>query len=226
MLFDSAQPSMRTARRVRNLLSCLVLMDLSQAGRRADGWTIQALRAGQTGSLPAPPIRLTLDARANTPAAVNPNSSFGLAAFLRLLADPKVAAWVAEIRAKVAERTEITLETVLREVARLAFSDHRALFRENGSLKAPHELDNDIAAAVASVEVLEVFEGRGKARVLVGHTKKAHAPLHTIAREFWVFPRRACGYVCGYFSAWLVQKCFALSGLVRVGAALGNSDRP
>jgi hypothetical protein len=86
---------------------------------------------------------LTLDGRANTPAAVNPNSSFGLAAFLRLLADPKVAAWVAEIRAKVAERTEITLETVLREVARLAFSDRRALFRENGSLKAPHELDND-----------------------------------------------------------------------------------
>jgi hypothetical protein len=38
---------------------------------------------GTAGSLPAPPIRLTLDARANTPAAVNPNSSFGLAAFFR-----------------------------------------------------------------------------------------------------------------------------------------------
>lgn len=69
-----------------------------------------------------------------------------------------------------------------------------------------------------------MFEGRGKARVLVGHTKKAHAPPHDRAREFWVFPTRACGYVCGYFSAWLVQKCFALSGLVRVGAALGEGD--
>jgi len=121
-------------------------MDLSQAGRRADGPTVGLFKPCPRDRWIAPgaaPIRLTLDARANTPAAVNSNSSFGLAAFLRLLADPKVAAWVAEIRAKVAERTEITLETVLREVACLAFSDRRALFRENGSLKAPHELDND-----------------------------------------------------------------------------------
>lgn len=53
------------------------------------------------GNLSVGPTVELLKPRANTPAAVNPNSSFGLAAFLRLLADLKVAAWVAEIRAHV-----------------------------------------------------------------------------------------------------------------------------
>jgi phage terminase small subunit len=61
---------------------------------------------------------------------------------------------------------------VLREVARLAFSDHRRLYNSDGTLKRPDELDDDTAAAVASVEVFEQYEGRGKSRTLVGYTKK------------------------------------------------------
>jgi phage terminase small subunit len=111
-----------------------------------------------------------------------------------LLADGEVAGRVAEIRAKAQARTEITIDRVLREVARLAFSDHRALFRENGSLKAPHEIDGDTAATVASVEVFEEFEGRGKNRVLVGYTKKMklwdkNAALEKLMRHLGAFDK-------------------------------------
>jgi phage terminase small subunit len=48
----------------------------------------------------------------------------------------------------------ITPGRVLREIARLAFSDVRQLYDETGALKPPHALDDDIAAAVTAVEVV------------------------------------------------------------------------
>jgi len=35
-----------------------------------------------------------------------------------------------------------------------------------------HELDDETAAAIASVKVREQFEGQGKARTLVAYTRK------------------------------------------------------
>lgn len=69
-------------------------------------------------------------------------------------------------------RIEITQDRVLKEAARLALFDPRKLFNDDGSPKGIHELDDDTAAAVAGIEVLEQFEGSGKERVFVGHLKK------------------------------------------------------
>lgn len=63
-------------------------------------------------------------------------------------------------------------ERVLTELARVAFSDLRKLYNEDGSLKLPSEWDDDEAAAIAGVEVLKEFSGRGEDRTLVGFTKK------------------------------------------------------
>ena len=67
---------------------------------------------------------------------------------------------------------EITADRVLRELARIGFLDLRKLYREDGCLVPPHEGDDDTAAAVAGVEVLEEFAGRGEDRSLIGYTKK------------------------------------------------------
>ena len=48
----------------------------------------------------------------------------------------------------------ITAAAVLREIARLGFSDARQLYDATGALKAPHELSDELAAAVSSVEVV------------------------------------------------------------------------
>lgn len=56
--------------------------------------------------------------------------------------------------AKRSERTEITQDRVLQELARVGFSDIRKLFTETGSLKRPEEWDDDAAAFVSSIEVV------------------------------------------------------------------------
>lgn len=89
-----------------------------------------------------------------------------------MLQEPAIIERVQQLIAERSQRTEITADRVLREVARIGLSDVRRLFTKTGTMKPIHELDDDTAAAVASVEVMEEFSGRGEDRVLVGHVKK------------------------------------------------------
>ena len=73
----------------------------------------------------------------------------------RLRASIKVAARIAELQAQITSRLEISAELVLREAARLAFSDPRKFFNVDGSLKPITQLDDDAAAALASFESVE-----------------------------------------------------------------------
>ncbi|KPU94712.1 hypothetical protein APR50_10545 [Variovorax paradoxus] len=91
----------------------------------------------------------------------------------RLLANVSVRFAIEAAKARRIERIELTADRVLTELARIAFFDIRKLYRENGSMKAPHELDDDAAAVLAGVDVLEEFDGRGDERTLIGYTKKA-----------------------------------------------------
>jgi phage terminase small subunit len=68
------------------------------------------------------------------------------------LRHPEAAAMIAEHDRALTARLGITSARVLAETARIAFSDHRKLFNADGSLKPLHELDDDTAAALASVE--------------------------------------------------------------------------
>ena len=69
-------------------------------------------------------------------------------------------------------RTQITQDRVLQEVARLAFFDVRKLLNDDGSAKPINELDDDTAAAIAGLDLLEEFAGSGEERVQIGWTKK------------------------------------------------------
>lgn len=91
----------------------------------------------------------------------------------QLLQKTSVSAEIAAAQQKRAERTGITQDRVLQELARIAFFDIRRLYNQNGAMKAPHELDDEAAAVLAGVDVTEEFEGRGEDRVSIGFTKKA-----------------------------------------------------
>jgi phage terminase small subunit len=73
----------------------------------------------------------------------------------RLLRNAEIKARIADLQERIASRLEITAERVLRETARLAFSDPRKFFNADGSLKPITELDDDTAAALASFESVE-----------------------------------------------------------------------
>lgn len=71
-------------------------------------------------------------------------------------------------RAALIEKFELTTERTLREIARLAYADPRKFFNADGTLKQIHELDDDTAATIASVELDEIKEDG----VVIGLTRK------------------------------------------------------
>lgn len=89
-----------------------------------------------------------------------------------LLKHPNVTANIAERRNELREASRLTTENVARELAKLVFADPRKFIDEAGNIKPLHELDDDSAGALASLEVFEEFEGHGKDREQIGVTKK------------------------------------------------------
>lgn len=86
----------------------------------------------------------------------------------RLLKSVKVKQELDSRRAEVATKVGLTTERTLLEIARLAYSDPRRLYHPDGRLKSVHELDDDTAATVSSVEVDEITAGEN----VIGSTKK------------------------------------------------------
>jgi phage terminase small subunit len=89
-----------------------------------------------------------------------------------LLANPQIQAYVQDRARRISDKLEISSERTLTEVARVAFFDVRRLFMPDGSLKPVEEWDDDSAAVVAGIEIIEHFEGSGVARIKIGETKK------------------------------------------------------
>lgn len=90
----------------------------------------------------------------------------------RLLRNVEVCAAIERELSDLAGRLGITAERVLLERSRLAFFDVRKLFQDDGGPKPINELDDDTAAAIAGLEVVEIWEGSGEDRHFVGYLKK------------------------------------------------------
>ena len=93
----------------------------------------------------------------------------------RLLNNRKVAARVAELQERIAQRVQhefdVKVENVVSELKTLAFFDPRGLFRE-GAVIPFDELPPEVAKAVVSYDVEALYAGTGKDRVRIGSTIK------------------------------------------------------
>lgn len=110
----------------------------------------------------------------------------------RLLKDPRIQEYIQQRMKDREKRTEITQDRVLREYARLGFFDPRKLFDGEGKPVPINDLDDDTAAALAGLDVQEVYEGFGEDREFVGYTKKykiadKKGALDSIARHLGMF---------------------------------------
>lgn len=76
----------------------------------------------------------------------------------RLLKDVQIQQMIRERRASLVQVMELSTERTLQEVARLAYFDPRKLFDETGRPKPITELDDDTAAALAGIEVVDKYE--------------------------------------------------------------------
>ena len=112
----------------------------------------------------------------------------------QLLQHPSVQAAIAEAMAKRANKLELTADRVLLEAARLALFDPRKLLNNDGTPTGIHELDDDTAAAIAGLDVLEQYEGTGKDRKFVGYVKKyriadKNAALERVFKHMGLFEK-------------------------------------
>lgn len=70
------------------------------------------------------------------------------------------------------KRTGITADRVLEELGRVAFFNLAQCYDGKGQLIRPDQLPEDVARAIGSIEVDEIFVGRGDERELQGLMKK------------------------------------------------------
>lgn len=79
-----------------------------------------------------------------------------------LLNKPEIAAAVQESMDWRADRTKITADRVLSEVAKLGFSNIKGIFTETGHLKNLASLPDELTAAIQSIEVVTKRVGSGE----------------------------------------------------------------
>ncbi|HID70185.1 MAG TPA: terminase small subunit, partial [Desulfobacterales bacterium] len=76
-----------------------------------------------------------------------------------LLNHPKVSARIAELRAAISRKLEVSAEKVLREFAAIGFSDPRKILDKNHALLPPDQWPDEMARAIKTVKVKGTPEG-------------------------------------------------------------------
>lgn len=113
----------------------------------------------------------------------------------RLLSNVNVQNFIKELMNAREKRTEITQDKVLTELAKIGFFDIRKLLDEKGNPIPLHELDDQTAASIAGLDMLEEYDGTGKDRIFVGYVKKykladKRAALVDIGKHLGMFIER------------------------------------
>lgn len=88
------------------------------------------------------------------------------------LRKPQIQTYIQDRRVAISQKTEITQERIIEEYAKIAFADIRVYFDEDGRLKNVHDLDDAAAAALAAIEVDEIWGASMDGRIQIGETKK------------------------------------------------------
>ena len=84
----------------------------------------------------------------------------------RLLVNVNIQEAVQEGQRETQIRSKVSLDQVVREAARLALFDPRKMFKADGTPKAIQDLDDDTAACIAGLDVMNIGSGDEISQVL------------------------------------------------------------
>lgn len=90
----------------------------------------------------------------------------------KLLAKPEVAAYLSDRKKVLSAETGLSLTRLTQELKAIALMDPRKLYDEAGAVLAPKDWPDDVAAAVAGIDVTEISEQRDGKKVRIGQTRK------------------------------------------------------
>jgi phage terminase small subunit len=79
---------------------------------------------------------------------------------------------VSEAEERALGKARLSTERVLQELERAIFADPRKLYDEQGRSKPIHSLDEDTAAAIASLDMHEMATSNGSQHRAIGRTTK------------------------------------------------------
>lgn len=79
------------------------------------------------------------------------------------------------------ENSGITTELLLTALRRAISFDPRRLYDGRGNLRKVTDLDDDTALAIQSLDIDEIYGGKGKSRQVVGRTSKVRAVDRLVA---------------------------------------------
>ena len=94
------------------------------------------------------------------------------AAGSRMLGNVKVKEYIDIKQKALEEKSGVTQQRIIEELAKIAFADIRKAYDKNGNLRPIQDLDDDTAGAIIGLESFEEYEGRGDDREYIGDTKK------------------------------------------------------
>lgn len=96
----------------------------------------------------------------------NEKTAYSIAS--ELLKKPEIQREIEKRVREKTKRTEVTVDRVINEIAKLAFFNAKKLFHDDGKPKGIHELDDDTSGAIAGIDVVTV----GNAEYGVGQIVK------------------------------------------------------
>lgn len=101
----------------------------------------------------------------------------------RLLTNVNIQNYISEKQKEREKRTEVTQDMVIKELAKIAFSDIRKLYNDYGTIKMVKDIDDDTAGAISSLETYEETIGKGEDKEKIGDTQKVKLLDKTKALE-------------------------------------------
>ena len=78
----------------------------------------------------------------------------------RLLTNVNIQNYISEKQKEREKRTEVTQDMVIKELAKIAFSDIRKLYNDYGTIKMVKDIDDDTAGAISYLETYEETIGK------------------------------------------------------------------
>lgn len=89
-----------------------------------------------------------------------------------LLKTHKIKTRVNQLRIELEKRNAITIDELIVDLANMVRFDPAEMYNEDGGLKLIHEMPKPIRQMIASLDVSEIWDGRGDDRFQIGEMKK------------------------------------------------------
>lgn len=79
---------------------------------------------------------------------------------------------IERLRIDIEERNKITIDELVKDLSNMVRFDPAEMYDENGALKSIHDMPKPVRQMISSMDIDELFDGKGRDSQRIGFTKK------------------------------------------------------